>query len=240
MDYLKGMQLSSAVKLKAFRHLQANPEAKDELIFMYEADGEAGVLAVLEPVQAANVITVQSNSKAEIYIGCSITRGGSNFTSRDSVKSQSSLSKEWKVRQDGKAYLSDKWFSLFDRVKKSGSLYSFKDIPNGATPISLTNAPAKRLFGNTGLSNVAFVDSKKHDGFSSIETGKVSYGQGPSGFLHLQPEVFQLAKVEGFIVAETVTPNNSAQQQPVASSPPLPKGGDLMSQLTSVDIQIQD
>lgn len=238
MDCLKELQLSPAVKLKAFRHLQANPEAKDELLFMYGADGEAGVLAVLEPVQATNTITVQSNSKADIYIGCSITHGnGKAFAATRDGTSNKSVSKEWKVRNDGKAYLSDKWFSIFDRVKKSGTKVCLA-VPDGATPISLTNAPAKRLFGNTGLQNVAFVDNKNHDGFSSIETSKISFGQGPSGFLHLQPEVLQLAKVEGLIAAETPAPSSSTQQQPAAPPPPPPNDGDLMSQLASVDIQI--
>lgn len=236
MDCLKEIQLSPAVKLKAFRHLQANPEAKDELLFMYEADGEAGVLAVLEPAQGTNTITV-SNSKAEIYIGCSITHGiGKTFATRDGAGSKSSVSKEWKVRNDGKAYLSDKWFSIFDRVKKSGTKVCLA-VPDGATPISLTNAPAKRLFGNAGLQNVAFVDSKNHDGFSSIETSKVSYGQGPSGFLHLQPEVLRIASAEGLIAAETVVKDTSTQQQP-AAPPTVSNDGDLMSQLAAVDIQI--
>jgi hypothetical protein len=240
MDCLKDMQLSPAVKLKAFRHLQANPEAKNELIFMYEADGEAGVLAVLEPVQTTNAITVQSNSKAEIYIGCSITRGGRGFTSSDSAKaSQSSVSKEWKVRNDQKAYLGDKWFPLFKRVKKSSSSYCFNNIPDGATVINLANAPAKRLFGGNGLSNVAFVAAKAHDGFQAVETSKVSHGQGPSGFLHLQPEVFELAIKEGLIVDGTVASSNNTQQQPVVPSTPAANGNDdLMDQLSGVDIQI--
>jgi len=238
MDCLKGMQLSPAVKLMAFRHLQANPEAKDELIFMYEADGEAGVLAVLEPV-TTGTITVQSNSKAEIYIGCSITRGGNGFVSRSSAKSrQSSVSSEWKIRQDSKAYLEDKWFEIFDKVKKSGSLYSFKKVPDGAIAINFANAPAKRLFGDSGLLNVAFVSTKAHDGFKVVETSKVSYGQGPSGFLHLPPEVFKLAKAEALIADETVAPNNSTQQQPVVSSTPANSNDDLMNQLSNVDIQI--
>ena len=240
MDCLKDMQLSPDVKLMAFRHLQANPEAKDELIFMYEVDGEAGVLAVLEPVQTTNTITVQSNSKAEIYIGCSITRGGNGFVSRNSARaSRPSVSKEWKVRDGGKAYLSDNWFSIFEKVKKSGSAYSFKSIPDGGIAINLANAPAKRLFGDGGLLNVAFVDTKAHDGFKAVETSKVSYGQGPSGFLHLPPEVFKLAKKEGFVDNGTVASSNNTQQQPAVSSTPAANGNDdLISQLSNVDIQI--
>ena len=153
--------------------------------------------------------------------------------------SKSSVSKEWKVRSDGRAYLSDKWFSIFDKVKKSGSECVLKDIPDAVTVINLANAPAKRLFGDSGLLNVAFVDTKAHDGFEAVETSKVSHGQGPSGFLHLPLEVFKLAKREGLVVDGTVASSNNTQQQPVVPSTPAANGNDdLMNQLSGVDIQI--
>lgn len=201
-DFIKDWGINPLTKLKVKALLELKPELRGNCLWIYEADGEAGLQALLElEAPKATTISVGGGSKANIYIGCRVshgTRETRETSSRRSRERGESRNPEWKVADT--SYLYDQWLPLFEKAKQAGESFSFSSIPDGASPISFTNSKSKKLFGDQGLVNGAYLVRTQVDG--GVPTNKVLHGQGPEGWLVLPETVKALALSEGFVKAE--------------------------------------
>ena len=230
LDFIKGWEVNPLIKLKVKALLELKPELIDSCLWIHEADGEAGLQALLElEASKPTTISVGGGSKANIYIGCRVshgTRQTSETSSRRSRGKEGNRNPEWKVADA--SYLYDQWLPLFEKAKQAGESFSFSSIPDGASPINFTNSKSKRLFGNQGLTNGAYLVQTQVDG--GVPTNEVLHGQGPEGWLVLPETVKQLALSEGFIKAEP-----KGEPPAVCEEVTTPSDGDL---LDDVDIEV--
>lgn len=200
LDFIKGWQASPLTKLKVKALLELKPELADDCGWIYDADGEAGLQALLElEASKATTVSLTGSSKANIYIGCRVSHGSEENSETNSRRTpRGNKSPEWKVAD--RSYLYDQWLPLFEKAKRAGERFSFSSIPDGASPISFTNSKSKKLFGNQGLVNGAHLGQTQVTG--AIRTSDVLHGQGPEGWLVLPEAVKRLALSEGFIKVE--------------------------------------
>ena len=228
LDFIKNWQVNPLVKLKVKALLELKPELIGNCLWIYEADGEAGLQALLElEASKPTTISVGGGSKANIYIGCRVshgTRQTSETSSRRSRGKEGNRNPEWKVADA--SYLYDQWLPLFERAKQMGESFSFSSIPDGASPISFRNSKSKRLFGDQGLVNGAYVVPTQVAG--AIPTSDVLHGQGPGGWLVLPEAVKTLALSEGFVKAEPEGEPPAACEEAQAITPSDPSDGDLL------------
>lgn len=231
LDFIKGWEVSSIIKLKVKALLELKPELIDNCRWIYEADGEAGLQALLElEAPKATTISVGGGSKANIYIGCRVshgTRQTSETSSRRSRGRGGSRSPEWKVADA--SYLYDQWLPLFEKAKQMGDSFNFSSIPDGASPISFTNSKSKRLFGEKGLINGAYLVQTQVDG--GVPTNEVLHGQGPEGWLVLPEIVKALALSKSFVKAE---PEGEAPA--VREEVTTPSDGDILKDMEIGDL----
>lgn len=201
LDFIKDWQASPLTKLKVKALLELKPELAGDCGWIYDADGEAGLQALLElEASKATTVSLTGSSKANIYIGCRVSHGSHSENSETNSRRtpRGNKSPEWKVAD--RSYLYDQWLPLFEKAKRVGERFSFSSIPDGASPISFTNSKSKKLFGNQGLVNGAHLVQTQVTG--AIRTSDVLHGQGPEGWLVLPEAVKALALSEGFIKVE--------------------------------------
>lgn len=229
LDFIKDWGINPLTKLKVKALLELKPELRGNCLWIYEADGEAGLQALLElETSKPTTISVGGGSKANIYIGCRVSHGTrqTSASSRRSRGREGNRNPEWKVADA--SYLYDQWLPLFERAKQMGESFNFSSIPDGAFPISFTNSKSKKLFGQKGLINGAYLVQTQVDG--GVPTNEVLHGQGPEGWLVLPETVKQLALSEGFIKAEP-----KGEPPAVREEVTTPSDGDL---LDDVEIEV--